>query len=321
MNPILSPRDQVIQNALALQRDPYAVNLEIRIGATGGTILYRERFSNVQSQEERDRLIKQWRGRFRVKTGMGWKAGLVVTRTNSIEHFCKDFFLPTVVNRVSKEANLAFRVLGCVFAAILDIVTLPVRFLALLPLTIYRHTSPNPAIAILRARMTQANQEQRQLIEEALTLNQVFIGYTITEIAEPSIQALDGSLPHRNPNQPPTVLINTKTVRETVVLNDSRLDNEVDRHYRWDVTNERVLMQEHEPEATPCLLWIEKPFYTGRHWNKYNGQWDVLGLNNSESYVNRFRNELPFSELAQIVQNGIESGNLCPHGGYSLAQS
>ncbi len=58
-----------------------------------------------------------------------WKACLIPLRTENWQNFAKDLFLPTFIHRALKVDNLIMRMIASLFAIILDVATLPIRFL------------------------------------------------------------------------------------------------------------------------------------------------------------------------------------------------
>lgn len=54
-------------------------------------------------------------------------------RTNNLNNFAKDFFLPTLVNRALKVQNVVVKIFAIIGAFILDVVTFPIRLLRCLP--------------------------------------------------------------------------------------------------------------------------------------------------------------------------------------------
>jgi len=295
MNPYISPRDQIVQNALSLQNNPYTVTMRIR-DCHSHYVLYEEVFANLPSQEARDRLIDKWIGCFQINPGMGWVTGLFIARTDSVEHFRKDFFFPMLRNRLPEENFLAARVSVCFCFALLDIVTFPIRCMTLPIVVVYRFFNPNPAIAMLRARMGQVNHDTRVHIENALLLGKVFWGYTITHIQNDTISITGGQ--SLNTNRSPPVLINSEEIMETVMLTRSLLDNESE-HTRWSRRGECIRIQEHVPGGPPCLLRIDLPVHRKWQWNKLNRAWDnPISENKSCSW---------------LAREALQNWDACPH--------
>ena len=75
-----------------------------------------------------------------------WKMALLIpVRTDKIGHFCQDFFLPTVAHVASKVDSLAWKVIVCAISFVLDIATLAIRAITIIPRYVYnaRHPKEN----------------------------------------------------------------------------------------------------------------------------------------------------------------------------------
>jgi hypothetical protein len=66
-----------------------------------------------------------------------FKATLITVRTNSVQNFCKDFFLPTFINQTLKSHDVVLKVLLTLPTLVLDIVTFPLRAITLIPRFVY----------------------------------------------------------------------------------------------------------------------------------------------------------------------------------------
>jgi len=60
-------------------------------------------------------------------------AALIPVRSDSCKNFCKDFFLPTLINQAIKVKSMAGRVFAAFFALLFDLITFPIRLLTCIP--------------------------------------------------------------------------------------------------------------------------------------------------------------------------------------------
>ncbi len=62
---------------------------------------------------------------------------LITARTNTLENCATDFFFPTLINHALKTHDLALKILMTIDLFIVDICTLPIRLITLLPRMLY----------------------------------------------------------------------------------------------------------------------------------------------------------------------------------------
>jgi hypothetical protein len=71
-----------------------------------------------------------------------FESTLITVRSDTLANFSKDFFLPTFINHALKIDSLALKVIMCIAALALDIVTLPIRIITLIPRLYLNATHP-----------------------------------------------------------------------------------------------------------------------------------------------------------------------------------
>lgn len=124
-------------------------------------VLYQQEFAPKDNNESKS-CVKEWVQQYgQSRPGFGVLEGLIMTRIDSKENFTKDFFMPTVVNLAAKVENVVGRFFACFFAAILDLISLPIRFIAFPIWAIYTVRNPeseHPLTALIRNG--PASQEQ-----------------------------------------------------------------------------------------------------------------------------------------------------------------
>lgn len=65
---------------------------------------------------------------------VSWTAALLFpVRTNSLTNFSQDLLFPTLINHASKVDSIALRILAVIAAAVLDLITLPIRLVTAIP--------------------------------------------------------------------------------------------------------------------------------------------------------------------------------------------
>jgi hypothetical protein len=57
----------------------------------------------------------------------------VTARTDNLSSFCEDFFFPSLVHDALKIDNFAIRMIRCIVSIIVDLVTMPIRLITLIP--------------------------------------------------------------------------------------------------------------------------------------------------------------------------------------------
>lgn len=67
-----------------------------------------------------------------------WKAQWTVVRTDTFINFCEDFFFPAACAAM-KTQHLAERILEMIVSFFLDLITLPIRCITLIPRLIYNY--------------------------------------------------------------------------------------------------------------------------------------------------------------------------------------
>lgn len=60
-------------------------------------------------------------------------AALIPVRTNNLENFAKDFFLPTTINHAIKVNNTVLKIFAILVSLVLDTITFPIRLLTCIP--------------------------------------------------------------------------------------------------------------------------------------------------------------------------------------------
>jgi hypothetical protein len=73
------------------------------------------------------------------------EAMLFPVRTNNFHNFCKDFFLPNVVNCALKSRDLAEKIILSIIFIFLDIFTFPIRVFTCVPRYFYNLAHPKEA--------------------------------------------------------------------------------------------------------------------------------------------------------------------------------
>lgn len=79
------------------------------------------------------------------KTVLIFPAALIPVRSDNCKNFCKDFFLPTLINQALQVKSMAGRVFAAFFAILFDLITFPIRLLTCIPTVICnkkRNTHP-----------------------------------------------------------------------------------------------------------------------------------------------------------------------------------
>lgn len=72
------------------------------------------------------------------KRRISWLESLAIpVRTDNVENFCKDFFLPGLFNEALKTNDLATRIFLGMLMPIYDIISLPIRLITVIPRYIY----------------------------------------------------------------------------------------------------------------------------------------------------------------------------------------
>ena len=80
------------------------------------------------------------------KRRISWPESLIIpVRTDNLDNFCKDFFLPGLFSEALKTHDLATKIILCIFMPIYDMITLPIRFITVIPRYIYNATHPKEA--------------------------------------------------------------------------------------------------------------------------------------------------------------------------------
>lgn len=104
----------------------FGVNGYVAIKDMNDRELYRQ---PVQSRQEADQWIKAHKA-----SVQGWdfiKSSIIPMRVNNFDDLKNDLFLPTFVNHASKINNFALKVIASIIAIAWDIVTFPIRLIAL----------------------------------------------------------------------------------------------------------------------------------------------------------------------------------------------
>lgn len=73
-------------------------------------------------------------------------ATLYPVRTNNLNNFSKDFFLPTLINHALKVESTAFKALAIIGAVFLDLITFPIRLLTFIPTLIVNALKPESSL-------------------------------------------------------------------------------------------------------------------------------------------------------------------------------
>lgn len=68
-----------------------------------------------------------------------FESTLITVRTNNLGHFCKDFFLPTLINQALKANDIALKILMTSICLVLDLCTLPLRLITIVPRHFYNN--------------------------------------------------------------------------------------------------------------------------------------------------------------------------------------
>ncbi len=77
------------------------------------------------------------------KRRIGWLESLVIpVRTDNLNNFCKDFFLPGLFNHALKTHDVATRIFLCIIMPIYDILSLPIRLITAIPRYLYNAAHP-----------------------------------------------------------------------------------------------------------------------------------------------------------------------------------
>lgn len=77
------------------------------------------------------------------KRRIGLFESLVIPiRTDNLDNFCKDFFLPTLINHALKFNDIALKIIYSVVLTICDIITLPIRLITAIPRYLYNSAHP-----------------------------------------------------------------------------------------------------------------------------------------------------------------------------------
>jgi hypothetical protein len=70
---------------------------------------------------------------------------IVPIRTDNLNNFCKDLFLPGLFNEALKTEDVALKIFLCILMPIFDIITLPIRLITVIPRYIYNAMHPKEA--------------------------------------------------------------------------------------------------------------------------------------------------------------------------------
>ncbi len=70
---------------------------------------------------------------------------IIPIRTDTFNNFCKDFFLPTLINHALKFNHIALKIIYSVVLTICDICTFPIRVFTIIPRYLYNAAHPKEA--------------------------------------------------------------------------------------------------------------------------------------------------------------------------------
>lgn len=89
---------------------------------------------NFNSEEEFQAVVNLCDNKRRIS----WLESLIVpVRTDTLNNFCKDLFLPGLFNEALKTKDVALKIFLCIMMPIYDIITLPIRLITVIPRYIY----------------------------------------------------------------------------------------------------------------------------------------------------------------------------------------
>lgn len=136
-----------------------------------GTLLYEK---SVASHEEAKAFVRQY-GSF--KQGCPFLEGLVMPlRTQTLNDCLEDLFLPTFIHFALKVENIALKIIASVFAIALDLLTLPIRFIAL-PLRVYYQShAPEPKHPMIE--LIEGNVHSQKALQDQC----VMLHYEVEEV-------------------------------------------------------------------------------------------------------------------------------------------
>lgn len=88
------------------------------------------------------------------KTTVSWiQATLYPVRTNHLKNFATDLFFPTMINHALKIQNFISKIFVIIAAALLDLITLPIRLITAIPRAIMNYNQkPIPLFTYLKGQ-------------------------------------------------------------------------------------------------------------------------------------------------------------------------
>ena len=94
---------------------------------------------NFNSKEEFQAVVNLCDNKRRIN----WLESLIIpVRTDNLNNFCKDFFLPGLFNPAFKTQDVALTIFLCMLMPVYDIMTLPIRLITVIPRYVYNSIHP-----------------------------------------------------------------------------------------------------------------------------------------------------------------------------------
>ncbi len=131
----------------------------IQIKDKEGTVLYQKPCSS--SEEVKNFISKNG------KSKSGWSlivGAFIPIRTQNLQNFSKDFFLPTFVNFCLKINNKALKIFASIFAIALDVFTAPIRLLTTPFRIYYNYQHPEAEHPIIN--LIKGNDQSKKAMED-----------------------------------------------------------------------------------------------------------------------------------------------------------
>jgi hypothetical protein len=148
-----------------------------------------------------------------------FKAMFIPVRTDSLKNLCKDMFLPSFIYVALKSNGLASKIFLGIITLALDIITLPIRLVTVIPRAIYNAAHPK-----------QAYPFYQYLINNGVAPNDLNVGHVYVEVIK--IDAINNKYNLSSEGTTLNFMELPETISPTV---------RVPSHQQWGLTEDEML--------------------------------------------------------------------------------